>query len=95
MKVRFTARAVGDLARIADFLAPKNPAAAIRVRASIIDSLRLVAAFPDAGRRQNVEGVPKLITRKYGYLVYYSLEQDEVAILTIQQPAQQREFAND
>jgi toxin ParE1/3/4 len=50
--------------------------------------------FPELGRRQKVQGVRKLVVRKYPYLVYYSIDQpnDEIVILTIQHQARRREY---
>ena len=94
MKLRFTPRATHDLADIADYIHERNPNAALRVRAAILESLQDLILFPELGRRQTVEGVRKLITRKYFYLVYYSLDRsaDEIVILTIQHPAREREY---
>lgn len=94
MKLRFTPQAVVDIGSIADFLHSKNPVAALRVRDSILDSVQNLAAFPKIGRIQNVAGVRKLITRKYGYLVYYSVDQTagEIAILSVQHPKREREY---
>ena len=41
-----------------------------------------------------LEGVRKLVTRKYSYLVYYSLDRiaDEVIVLSIQHHAREREY---
>jgi addiction module RelE/StbE family toxin len=96
MKVRFTPRATQDLAAIADYIHACNPAAAQNVRAAILNSLRNLASFPESGRRQSVEGVRKLVTRKYSYLVYYTIDRaaEEVVILTIQHPARRREYAD-
>lgn len=96
MKLRFTERAAGDLTEIADYIRAVNPAAAERVRASIMESLRILAEFPKAGRRQNIEGVRKLITRKYGYAVYYSGKEstDDVVILAIRHPARKPGFSD-
>ena len=74
MKLRFTPQATQDLIEIADYIRDHNPAASIRVRAAILESLRNLVLFPEVGRRQNVEGVRKLVTRKYPYLVYYTLD---------------------
>jgi plasmid stabilization system protein ParE len=56
--------------------------------------LRNLVLFPEIGRRQTVEGVRKLVTRKYPYLVYYTLDltAEEIIILTIQHPAREREY---
>jgi plasmid stabilization system protein ParE len=54
----------------------------------------VLADFPFSGRAQSVEGVRKLVVRKYPYLVYYTVDQeaDEVNILTIQHAAKEREL---
>jgi toxin ParE1/3/4 len=96
MKLRFTPRAAQDLIDIADYIRAENPAAAQRVRDSILESLQLLSDFPDIGRRQTEIGVRKHVTRKYGYLVYYSVdvEMNELAILTIRHPARDRSYSD-
>ena len=74
MKLRFTRRAAQDLADIADYIRKQNPQAALRVRAAILESLQNLVLFPQVGRQQKVEGVRKLVTRRYPYLVYYTAE---------------------
>ena len=93
MKLRFTPRAVSDIAAIADYIRERNPAAAERVRAAIIQSLQDLILFPQLGRAQTVEGVRKLVTRRYPYLVYYRVDEaaEEIIILAIQHPARERE----
>lgn len=93
MKLRFTPRAAQDLVDIADYIYERNPAASLRVRAAILESLQNLVLFPEAGRRQTVEGVRKLVTRKYPYLVYYTFDPatEEIVILTIRHPARERE----
>jgi plasmid stabilization system protein ParE len=93
MKLRYTPEAVADLVRIAADIRIHNPAAALRVRAAILDSIQNLIVFPCAGRRQDAEGVRKLVTRKYFYLVYYTADDaaEETIILNIKHPAQRRE----
>lgn len=88
MKLRFTPRAARDLTEIADYLRARNPSAALAVRSAILRSLRNLTLFPEIGRPQSVEGVRKLVTPRYRYLVYYIVakEADEVVILAIQHP---------
>ena len=87
MKLRFTPRAAQDVVAIADYIRARSPAAAGQVRAAIL------VLFPRLGRAQTVEGVRKLVTRKYPYLVYYTIDEaaEEIVILTIQHPARARE----
>jgi plasmid stabilization system protein ParE len=65
MKLRFTRRATQDLAAIGDYIRSKNPDAAVRVRGAILETLRMLTRFPRAGRPQTVEGVRKIVTRRY------------------------------
>jgi toxin ParE1/3/4 len=68
------------------------PTLAQQVRAAILHSLQNLVLFPQAGRAQTVEGVRKLVTRKYPYLVYYTVDDtsEEIIILTIEHPARER-----
>jgi toxin ParE1/3/4 len=96
MKLRFTPRAARDFADIGDYIREQNSEAALRVRAAILESLQNLVLFPQAGRRQNVEGVRKLVTRRYSYLVYYTADEatEEIVIISIQHPAREREHAD-
>jgi toxin ParE1/3/4 len=93
MKLRFTPQATQDLAAIADYIRERNAFAAQEVRAAILHSLQNLVLFPRVGRAQTVEGVRKLITRRYPYLVYYSVDEksEEIVVLAIQHPAQERQ----
>ena len=92
MKLRFTLQATQDLIDIAEYIREENPSAAERVRGAILKSLQLLTSFPNLGRRQSVQGVRKMVTRRYGYLVYYLVDADaaEVMILAIRHPARGR-----
>jgi toxin ParE1/3/4 len=96
MKLRFTPRATQDLAGIADYIREHSPQAALRVRSAILESLQNLIVFPRLGRRQQVEGVRKLVTRNYRYFIYYTIDEvaDEIVILSIQHPAQEREHSD-
>jgi plasmid stabilization system protein ParE len=96
MKLRLTPRATRDLADIADHIQAHSPAGADRVRAAILDSLQNLVLFPKAGRRQEVDGVRKIVARKYPYLIYYAIDvrADEIVVLTIQHPARNHESAD-
>jgi toxin ParE1/3/4 len=93
MKLRFTPRALANIVEIADYIHEHSPAAAQRVRAAIYESLQNLISFPHVGRRQKAEGVRRFVTRKYGYLVYYTVDDvaEEIVILNVKHPAQRRE----
>jgi plasmid stabilization system protein ParE len=96
MKLHFTPRAAQDLADIGDYIRERSPEAALRVRAAILESLQNLVLFPQVGRQQKVEGVRKLVTRQYPYLVYYTADEaaEEIIIIAIQHPAREREHAD-
>jgi plasmid stabilization system protein ParE len=96
MKLRFTRRAIEDLMAIGDYVAGQNPVAAVRVRSAILQTLQLLVEYPRIGRPQTVEGVRKIVTRRYSYIIYYSVDADaeEVVIITVQHPARAREFTD-
>ena len=93
MKLRFTPRAVENITAIADYIRERNPAGAQRVRAAIYESLQDLILFPNVGRLQQTEGVRKFVTRKYAYIVYYTVDDsaEEIVILNVKHPAQRRE----
>ena len=94
MKLRFTTRAAENLIEIADYLHERNPAAAGRVRAAIYEGLQNLILFPAAGRPQKVENVRKLVTTKYAYLIYYTVDgpAEEIVVLNVMHPSRERGY---
>ena len=96
MKLLFTRRATGDIEAIAAYVRRENPAAAQRVRATILASLNVLVEFPRLGRLQANTTVRKYVTPKYPYLVYYEIDEqrDALVALTVRHPAREREYEN-
>lgn len=96
MRVRLTPRATEDLAAVGDYIRSRDPAAALRVRTAILGTLELLTRFPGAGRAQTVEGVRKIVTRRYPYIIYYTVDDvaAEVAVIAIQHASRQREYSD-
>jgi toxin ParE1/3/4 len=93
MRLRFTRRAVQNLDQISSYLRERSPTGLRSVRDALQKTLDLIAEFPASGRRQEVEGVLKMVTRRYGYVIYYRLDRAraEVQILSVKHGAQARE----
>jgi toxin ParE1/3/4 len=96
MRLRFSRRATQDLSSIGDYIRERNPQAAVRVRADILGTLQLLQRFPRSGRAQTVEGVRKIVTRRYAYLVYYTVDDAarEVNVVTILHAARRRPYSD-
>jgi toxin ParE1/3/4 len=96
VKLRLTPRAVADIAEIADYINVHNPEAAQRVRSTLYGAMRRLILFPRLGRPQRTEGVRKLVTSRFSYLIYYTLTEhaDEIVILSVRHAARQREHTD-
>jgi len=90
----YTARAIADLEEIADYLAPRSPIGAERVRTAILVTLRTIIDLPRAGRLQMADGVRKIAVRRYPYLVYYRIDDNvgEIVVLAVQHSARRRAY---
>jgi toxin ParE1/3/4 len=74
MKLRFTLRAAENLADIADYIHARNPSAAGRGRAAIYETSQNLILFSHVGRSQQVEGVRKVVTQRFGHLIYCTID---------------------
>jgi plasmid stabilization system protein ParE len=88
VKVRYSARAVSDLARIADYLIERSSQGARSVDRSIQRTIDLIAAFPGSGRtleqRPPIRVMP---VNRYPYLIFYTMRADEIVILHVRHGA--------
>jgi toxin ParE1/3/4 len=96
MKLRFTPRAIENITAVTDYLSAYNPMAAEHVRSAIYDTLQNLLLFPHAGRRQRAEGVRKIVTRKYAYVIYYAVDgaAEEIVVLNVKHPARKQDYAD-
>jgi toxin ParE1/3/4 len=94
VRLLYAPRAIEDLTEIADYLVPRSPIGAERVRAAILVTLQTVIDLPHAGRLQTTDGVRKIVVRRYPYLVYYRIDEEaeEIVVLTVQHSARRRPF---
>lgn len=64
----------------------------LQVRSAIYDGLETLLLFPRVGRRQEVSGIRRLVTKRYGYLIYYLHDEErrEIIVLSVKHPSQSR-----
>ena len=96
MKLRLTPGAARDLADIGDYLSERSPGAALGIREAILQSLQNLSLFPELGRKQEEEGVRKIVTRRYSYRVYYMTDEatEEIIVVAIRHPARRPEHSD-
>ncbi len=73
MHVRFSRRARADIRLIHDYIAERNPTAAVRVIDNIFIAISALESFPLLGRPGRVENTRELLIRGLPYVVVYSL----------------------
>lgn len=89
MKLRWTRRALGDLERIADFIAADKPLAAQRFVAELRRKVAMLDEHPLMGQRGPYEDTRELVVHR-NYLVTYRLRGDEIQLLQVWHVARQR-----
>ena len=88
MKLCYSPRARRDLAEIADYLTARSPKGALSVERRIRKTIGLIAAFPEAGRRLDQRPTVRVMPiGRYPYLVFYTLNADEIVILHVRHGA--------
>ena len=90
MKVRLTPAAEADLAHIRETIVSMNPAAAERVQRSIARAIELLKFFPHIGRPGTVKGTREKPVKSLPYIIVYTAEDNELAILRVFHGAQNR-----
>ncbi len=95
MKLIVSSEAAADLNRLRTFLADKNPHAAQRAAAALINAVQSLDTFPDRGRPTMIEGVRELIV-PFGNSAYvlryvHLLDADEIIVLRIGHGREQRD----
>lgn len=70
MKVRWVAAATQDRAEIIDYIASKNPYAALKMDGVFGESVKKLSDFPMLGRDGRVQGTRELIPHENYCIVY-------------------------
>lgn len=89
MSVRFTRRAINDLARIREYIANDNPMAASRMAVELVAACDRLELFPERGKPGLRQGTRELTT-VWPYVIVYRISGADIDILAIWHGAQDR-----
>jgi toxin ParE1/3/4 len=87
MKVKFTRPALAELDAIFAYIHQRNPIAAGQVVARVREIAAQLGRFPDMGHPKYKPGVRMITVRRYPYLIFYTVANDEVLILSVRHGA--------
>ncbi len=85
MRIRFTVEAIRDLDRLRAFVEDKNPHAARRIAAELLDGIENLGRFPDMGLPVSRAPEPRLMRDLFvgTYTVRYLRDENSIIILRI------------
>jgi addiction module RelE/StbE family toxin len=87
MRVRYTIPAQADLDDIYTYISENNPFAAERIKRQIKIDAELLGELPFIARESDSPGIRVRKVRRYPYLIFYSVDDDEVVILHVRHGA--------
>jgi toxin ParE1/3/4 len=90
MRARYTEAALAELGNIFSYIAQHNRVAAAQVVARIEDAAARLARFPQMGTPKYKPGVRMIPLRRYPFLIFYTVEADEILVLSVRHAAQKR-----
>ena len=82
-RLKFSPRALTDLADIREYIAKDSLASAKRVVGLVVATLSRLKLFPHSGRRGRIEGTYELIVPRVPFIVVYTIRKDTVEVLAI------------
>ena len=87
MRVRYTPRARDDLTAILTYIGLRSPQGAHNVARAIHRTIALIGEFPQSGRLAGEQETRVLPAGRYPYLIYWTVEGDEVWIVHVRHTA--------
>jgi toxin ParE1/3/4 len=88
VKVRWSRRALSDIAGIYAYIAADNAEAAVRMADRLFTSGEGLVRFPQLGRPSRLSGRRELVVERY--VLTYSVRRGEIHILAVEHGAQRK-----
>jgi toxin ParE1/3/4 len=91
LKLRYTPKALAELADILAYIAERSPQGAHKVQARIRAVTALLLQYPLSGQLTSESGLRRIVTPPYPYLVFYEATTEEVVIIGVRHAAREPE----
>ena len=91
MNLRYTPKALAELADILAYIAERSPQGARNVQARIQAITALLVQHPHSGQLTSDSGLRRIVTPPYPYLVFYEVTAEEVVIIGVRHGAREPE----
>ena len=82
-RLRFSPKALADLAAIHAYISKDSTAAARRVGRFVVEAIGRLKPFPHSGRKGRLKGTYELVIPKLSFIVVYIVTRDVVEIIAI------------
>jgi toxin ParE1/3/4 len=91
LNLRYTPKALAELADILAYVAERSPQGARKVQARIQAITALLVQYPHCGQLTSESGLRRIVTPPYPYLIFYEATAEEVVIIGVRHAAREPE----
>jgi plasmid stabilization system protein ParE len=91
LNLRYTPKALAELAEILAYIAERSPHDARNVQARVEAITTLLRQYPLSGQLTSESGLRRIVTLPYPYLVFYEATTEEVVIIGVRHAAREPE----
>jgi toxin ParE1/3/4 len=93
LNLRYTPKALAELAEILAYITERSPRGAPKVQARIQAITALLVQYPHSGQLTSESGLRRIVTPPYPYLIFYEVTTEEVVIIGVRHAARDLEQA--
>ena len=80
MKVRYTRRALRQMAEVLDYIEARSPSGAKNVKTRLQSIIDLLADHPNSGRTTNKGNLRRFVVSPYPYVIFYRADATGIVI---------------
>lgn len=89
-ELRWSSDAEADIENITEYIAERNPVAALEVRDEIETRVKLLKTFPTGWKAGRIAGTREMVLAGTSYIAVYSVREEEIVVLRILHSSQRR-----